>query len=623
MILVTLASGIELRTLIPADLLAEGAAILVLLAAAILVYRSVRERYLLVWIFGWLLYLIYHDSLFVAVRSGHPREFTALAHGCFMIAVGCFVSSILVYTNARRYLPLVGLLCAVAIDVAVVRSLWFPGSQSLLISVQLLYRAMILIGAIRLALFSRGRRELGIWTLTFMLLFLHMDETLHNPHFVNGLDTAVEIMLGLSMILVVLDDMRGRARRLAVMTAITSAIADASEPSAMLLSVLEELRSYTRAKASWFRAIEDDRLVIREQVGLSFEYCRDRRELDMTESYGARLVNDRFAARLRVDALEGRTREALEDEGFDHLLLVPVSGKSLPLGILSLGVTHRRSYTPDEMRFLTTTAHEIGIAIENLRMIEQVVRSQRQWASTFDSIDDRIFVHDADFRIMRVNRAMVRQLGRTIADVIGKNCASLSTKPINGCPYCDRMFVNAEGPDPVFGGYSLVSTSSYVEEGSAASGIVHVVTDTTERRAAEERYRILFEEAQEGVFISTPQGRIIDCNQAFVKMLGYNSRAEILQLDIAHEIYQTPDDREASSAAMQARGYLKNHEVVVRRKDGTSATLLENSFATRNANGEIERYQGFLVDITTSLDQRQGGLSKRPICIGRGRCSLV
>ena len=230
MISVTLASGFELRTLIPADLLAEGAAILVLLAAAILVYRSVRERYLLVWIFGWLLYLIYHDALFLAVRSGHPRELTALAHGCFMVAVGCFVSSILVYTNARRYLPLVGLLCAVAIDVAVVRSLWFPGSQALLISVQLLYRAMALIGAIRLALFSRGRRELGIWTLTFMLLFLHMDETLHNPHFINGLDTAIEIMLGLSMILVVLDDMRGRARRLAVMTAITSAIADASEP---------------------------------------------------------------------------------------------------------------------------------------------------------------------------------------------------------------------------------------------------------------------------------------------------------------------------------------------------------------------------------------------------------
>src|SRR5206468_6237321 len=137
---------------------------------------------------------------------------------------------------------------------------------------------------------------------------------------------------------------------------------------------------------------------------------------------------------------------------------------------------------------------------------------------------DRIFVHDAECRVMRVNRSMVRQLGRTITDVVGKNCSTLSAKPINGCPYCQRRNSNAEGPDPVFGGYSLVSTSSYIEEGSAASGTVHVITDTTERREAEERYRLLFEEAQEGVFISTPQGRIIDCNQAFVKMLGYKDR---------------------------------------------------------------------------------------------------
>jgi PAS domain S-box-containing protein len=598
MISAILASGFDLRHLVPADLVAEGAAILVLLAAAILVYRSVRERYLLVWIFGWLLYVIYHEALFLAVRGQHPRELTALAHGCFMVAVGCFISSVLVYTNARRYLPLIGLLCAVAIDVAVVRSLWFPGSHSLLVAVQLLYRAMTLIGAIRLALFSRGRRELGIWTLTIMLLFLHMDETLHSPHFINGLDTAVEIMLGLSMILVVLDDMRGRARRLALMTAITSAIAEATEPSAMLLIVLEKLRSHHRAKAAWFRVIDNNRLIIREQVGLSDSYRKERYELDMIDSYGARLLNERIAARLRVDALEDGPREAFEREGFDHLLLVPVAGKSQPLGILSLGITYRRSYTPDEMKFLTTTAHEIGIAIENLRMIEQVVRSQRQWASTFDSIDDRIFVHDADLTIMRVNRAMVRQLGKAISEVIGTSCASLSAKPISGCPYCQRLNSNAEGRDPVFGGYSLVSTSSYIEEGSAASGTVHVITDTTERRAAEERYRLLFEEAQEGVFVSTPQGRVIDCNQAFVKILGYQNRSEVLALDIASEIYQTPADREAASAAMQARGYLKNHEVVVRRKDGTSATLLENSFATRNANGEIERFQGFLVDIT-------------------------
>src|SRR4051812_6244756 len=163
------------------------------------------------------------------------------------------------------------------------------------------------------------------------------------------------------------------------------------------------------------------------------------------------------------------------------------------------------------MRFLTTTAHEIGIAVENLRMIEQVVRSQRQWVSTFDSIDDRIFVHDAENRIMRVNRALMRQLGMSQVDIIGKSCEAVLPHTTSGCAYCQRKaYAGGDGPDPVFGGFSLVSTSSYTEEGGAATGTVHVITDTTERRAAEERYRLLFEEAQEGVFISTPQGRILD-----------------------------------------------------------------------------------------------------------------
>ena len=47
-----------------------------------------------------------------------------------------------------------------------------------------------------------------------------------------------------------------------------------------------------------------------------------------------------------------------------------------------------------------------------------------------------------------------------------------------------------------------------------------------------------------------------------------------------------------------ARDHLRNYEVALRRKDGAAITLLENSFATRDANGKIERYQGFLLDIT-------------------------
>jgi len=70
--------------------------------------------------------------------------------------------------------------------------------------------------------------------------------------------------------------------------------------------------------------------------------------------------------------------------------------------------------------------------------------------------------------------------------------------------------------DPCFGGQSIVSKSSYAEQGSQLKGTIHVVHDTTARQAAEEKYRMLFEQAQEGVFVATPGGELLDCNDAFV-----------------------------------------------------------------------------------------------------------
>ena len=87
--------------------------------------------------------------------------------------------------------------------------------------------------------------------------------------------------------------------------------------------------------------------------------------------------------------------------------MVPVRGKKSVIGVLSLGTRHWRSYTPEDLEFLETSANQLGIAVENVRLMEMVMRSQRQWVNTFDSIQDLILVHDADYSIMKVNQALV------------------------------------------------------------------------------------------------------------------------------------------------------------------------------------------------------------------------
>ena len=109
-----------------------------------------------------------------------------------------------------------------------------------------------------------------------------------------------------------------------------------------------------------------------------------------------------------------------------------------------------------------------------------------------------------------------------------------------------------EGADPCFGGFSVVSTSSYTEQGSPQKGTIHVVRDITDRRSAEEKYRLLFEQVQEGVYVAKPAGQLIDCNDAFVHMLGYSKREELLVLNLDSEICVDAKQREAFRREIEA-----------------------------------------------------------------------
>src|SRR5271166_5917963 len=95
---------------------------------------------------------------------------------------------------------------------------------------------------------------------------------------------------------------------------------------------------------------------------------------------------------------------------------------------------------------------------------------------------------------------------------------------------------------------------------------VHVLKDITDRREAERRYRELFDNIQEGIYVSTPQGRFVEVNDALVRILGYGSRDEVLQLDIPTQVYFSPERRQRHADAMEKDGHLRNFEARLRRK---------------------------------------------------------
>ena len=138
---------------------------------------------------------------------------------------------------------------------------------------------------------------------------------------------------------------------------------------------------------------------------------------------------------------------------------------------------------------------------------------------------------------------------------------------------------------------------------------MHVLKDITDRREAERRYRELFDNIQEGIFFSTPQGRFVEVNDALVRILGYSSREEVIQLDIPTQVYFSPRRREELAELLERQGGLHNQEEILRRKDGSPVHVFMNCFAMRDLAGNILQYRGLMLDIT-GLRQSQTELQK-------------
>ena len=577
-------------------------AVLLALAASLLVLSALRERYLLLWTAGW---AVLAGSRLAALHGAAMRipgrYVPAVEQAAFVVAMGLFAGAIFVYVRERNLLaPLAAITVCVA-GFAVARVLLWPDSLPLRVALEVSYLIILLTAAIALLIARRGRWELGPWLLAACLLTQHLSW----PPFTSNIPPAIFVMtdalLGLSMLLVVFGEARARGKRLRVLRALTESIVLAQQQGGMMEEALGELRRLTRSKAAWFRLIEGGSLVATHAVGVSQDFLREAGCVELTESVSQILERGKP---VKAHRSRGSPEDAgvLKAEKLQYVVMVPVLGKKSAIGLLFLGSAGTRKLTAEEMEFLETCGRQLGIAIENFRLLEQTLRSQRQWRNTFDSVHDIILAHDADFKIIKANQILLEQVERASADVIGSTCESVLPHRLGewtGCPYCARGDEEiSEGADLCFGGFSMVSSSSYTEQGSKQKGTIHIVRDITERRSAEEKYRLLFEQVQEGVYVATPSGRLLDCNDAFVHMLGYERQEELLPLNLDEDIRVDAGQRDAFRREIDQQNYVRNFEVTMRRKNGTLLVAAESSFATRDAAGKIERYQGFVLDVT-------------------------
>jgi PAS domain S-box-containing protein len=290
--------------------------------------------------------------------------------------------------------------------------------------------------------------------------------------------------------------------------------------------------------------------------------------------------------------------------------LGPVAVGVLVLSVLLAVYAYGRRREVSELKTLLHGLQEhVGAAPSEAQLdqLSQVImRSQRSFKELIDSFDDAACAVSLDGTLRTVNRRISELAGQSYQGLVGQKIYDFVEEPtredveqglgrfLEKKRWAGTVRVRLKSSGrPLY--FECVVNA--IVKGEEIVGASVLGRDVTEQREKELRFTELFETLQEGVYFSTPDGRLLDANPALVGMLGYARKEELLAVDPAT---LSPDSTEEPvlGRMIADRGGLRTREVKLRRKDGTAATFLDSSRAVWDTAGNIIRYQGTLVDVT-------------------------
>jgi diguanylate cyclase (GGDEF)-like protein/PAS domain S-box-containing protein len=250
---------------------------------------------------------------------------------------------------------------------------------------------------------------------------------------------------------------------------------------------------------------------------------------------------------------------------------------------------------------------------EHMRLKDDLQESEEKYRKLFEEAMDAIFIADAKTGILiDCNRAASELVGRKKSELLGKHQKILHPSwKIEG-EFSNTFKQHLKEKEGQVLSTQIITKDGEIKEVEIKANIIElrgktilqgIFRDITERkrteeaiRESEERYRTLFEESREAIYITSRDGKFIDFNQSALDLLGYTTE-EMIGLDVL-QIYSNPNDRSRFQQEIEQKGSVREYEVKFRKKDGNEINCLLASTVRKGINGTILGYQGIIRDIT-------------------------
>ena len=253
---------------------------------------------------------------------------------------------------------------------------------------------------------------------------------------------------------------------------------------------------------------------------------------------------------------------------------------------------------------------------------EEALRaSELRYRRLFETAKDGILILDAQTgQIRDVNPFLVNLLGYTYNEFIGLPLWEIGPfKDIKECKLAflelqDKEYIRYESlPLETKDGRSIaVEFVSNVYGLSGGTRVIQCnIRDITKRKQAEdalhrsdEETRRFFEANPAGSYVASPDGRLLTCNSAFARMLGFASVEEAMKVDLV-SLYPDRAARAVFLGLLKKKGRLEHNEAELRRKDGSVVHAVENAAGTFDGRGELAEIHGCLMDASERRQTEQ------------------